>query len=369
MNRLQKKCFLASTGLHLLLLLILLVGPAFMASRNKPDTMPVLDFVALKTVDDALSGGGNPNANPPPATFEKPQPAPPAPAVKPDPRRPRKCGHQNPQKETVSEVPPRKEPEYSLEPSKERKPRKPNIDLTPINRPQDTEDDAKAQAEAEAREEARRERARRKRIAAAFGNAANNLESSLSGSTTIELKGPGGGGVPYANFLQAVKSVYQHAWIVPDGITDENATTAASVTIARDGTVVSAHITRSSGNPGVDRSVQVTLDRVKWAAPLPDTATENQRTVTHQLQCRREARCRMKPFMRLKQILIALTLVGACGSCLFTDRHHQAQSSPRQHQADLGLHERVDRRGRRRRSSSISMSRALRSRMRRRRST
>ena len=85
--------------------------------------------------------------------------------------------------------------------------------------------------------------------------------------------------MPYANFLQAVKSVYQSAWVVPDGITEENATTAAAVTIARDGTVVSSHITRSSGNAGVDRSVQVTLDRVKWAAPLPDTAAENQRTV------------------------------------------------------------------------------------------
>jgi TonB family protein len=281
-NRLHKKCFVASTGFHLLLLLILLIGPAFMASRSKPDTMPVLDFVALKTVDDALSGGGNPNAKPPPATFEKPQPAPPAPVVKPEPPPPEKVRTPEPPKETVSEVPPRTDPEYSLEPSKERKPRKPNIELTPIKRPRVTSDDAKAQAQAEAREEARRERDRRQRIAAAFGNAANNLESSLSGSTTVELKdlrGPGGGGVPYANFLQAVKSVYQSAWVVPDGITDENATTAAAVTIARDGTVVSSHITRSSGNAGVDRSVQVTLDRVKWAAPLPETATENQRTV------------------------------------------------------------------------------------------
>jgi TonB family protein len=281
-NRLQKKCFVASTGLHLLLLLILLVGPAFMASQSKPDNMPVLDFVALKTVDDALSGGGNPNANPPPATFVKPEPAPPAPVAKPAPPPPEKVRPPEPQKETVPEVAPRKDPEYSLEPSKERKPRKINIDLTPIKRPRDTQEDAKAQAraeEAEAQEDARRERDRRNRIAAAFGSAANNLESSLSGSTSIELKGPGGGGVPYANFLQAVKSIYQNAWIVPDGITDDNATTGAAVTIARDGTVVSSHITRSSSNPGVDRSVQVTLDRVKVAVPLPDTATENQRTV------------------------------------------------------------------------------------------
>jgi len=279
MNRLHKKCFLASTGFHLLLLLTLLIGPGFMASRNKPDTMPVLDFVALKTVDDALSGGGSPDAHPPQATFQKPQLAPPAPAVRPEPPPPEPVRPPEPQKATVAEVPPRKEPDYSLEPSKERTPRKPNIDLTPITRPKENKDDAKAQAQAEAQEEARLERERRRRVAALFGNAANSLESSLSGSTTIKLKGPGGDGVPYANFLQQVKSVYQSAWVVPDGITDENATTAATVTIARDGTVVSARITRSSGNPGVDRSVQVTLDRVKWAAPLPDTATENQRTV------------------------------------------------------------------------------------------
>jgi TonB family protein len=282
-NRLQKKCLLASTGLHLLLLLVLLIGPAFTASQIKPDTMPVLDFIPLKTVDSALSGGGNPNAKPPPATFEKPQPAPPAPVVKPEPPPPEKVRAPDPPKETVKEVPPRVDPEYSFEPSKERKPRKPIIDLTPITRPRESKDDSKARAQAaareKAREEARRDTERRRRIAAAFGSAANNLESSLSGSTSIELKGPGGGGVPYANFLQAVKSVYQGAWVVPDGITDDNATTAAVVTIARDGTVVSSHITRSSGNAGVDRSVQVTLDRVKWAAPLPDTATENQRTV------------------------------------------------------------------------------------------
>ena len=279
MDRLQKKCVLASTGIHLSLLLILLVGPAFTASRSKPDTMPVLDFVALKTVDDAMSGGGNPNAKPSPATMEKPQPAPAAPIVKPAPPPPDKVQPPEPRKETVKEAPPREDPEYSLEPSKERKQRKPIIDLKPVTRPsQDAKNEAKA--EALAREEARQETQRRRRIAAAFGNAVDNLEQSLSGVTTIELKGPGGGGVPYANFLQAVKSRYQQAWVVPDGITDDNATVAASVTIARDGTVKSARITRSSGNAAVDRSVQVTLDRVKWAAPLPDDAKEDQRTVS-----------------------------------------------------------------------------------------
>jgi len=285
MDRLQKKCVFAATGFHLLLLLILLVGPAFVASRSQPDNLPVLDYVPLKTVDALMSGGGNPNAKPPPAPLEKPLPAPPAPVAKPaPPPPPEKVRAPESPKEVVKEVSPPKDPEYSLEPSKDRKPTKPTFDFTPVTRPtRDAKAEAKAQADAQAREEAReqarQETDRRRRVAAAFGSAANSLEEGRSSGTTIELKGPGGGGVPYANFLQAVKSVYQHAWIVPDGITDENATVAVSVTIARDGTVVSSRITRSSGNPAVDQSVRVTLDRVKFAAPLPDDAKENQRTV------------------------------------------------------------------------------------------
>jgi TonB family protein len=102
----------------------------------------------------------------------------------------------------------------------------------------------------------------------------------MSGSTDVVLKGPGGGDVPYDNFWRQVKSRYANAWVVPDGVTDDQATTAVSVTIARDGKVVSSSITRSSGNIAVDRSVQATLDRVKYAAPLPDDAKENERTVS-----------------------------------------------------------------------------------------
>jgi protein TonB len=286
MDRLQKKCVFAATGFHLLLLLILLIGPAFVASKSNPDNMPVLDFVPFKTVDALLSGGGNPNAKPPPAPLEKPLPAPPAPVVKPTPPppQPEKVRAPDPPKEVIKEVSPPKDRD-SVEPSKERKPNKPVIDFTPVTRPaRDAKADAKARADAQAREEAReqarQETDRRRRAALAFGNAANSLEQGRSSDTTIELKGPGGGGVPYANFLQAVKSIYERTWIVPDGITDDNATTAVSVTIARDGRVVSSRITRSSGSAAVDRSVQVTLDRVKYAAPLPDDAKEDQRTVT-----------------------------------------------------------------------------------------
>jgi TonB family protein len=95
----------------------------------------------------------------------------------------------------------------------------------------------------------------------------------------VEMQGPGGGGVPYSNWKQAVKSAYSDAWLLPDGVVDDEATTVASITIARNGTVVSSRITQRSGDDVVDRSVQAALDRVPRVPPLPETSKEDQRTV------------------------------------------------------------------------------------------
>lgn len=271
MNRLQKKCVIASAGGHSLLALLLVVGPAFLSPSSKTMDVPVLDFVPLKTVDALMSGGGNPNARPQAATPTPPitpvsVPAPSEPSTPVTPR------------ETVHDTAPPETKEESLEVAD--KPRKPKISTTLVPRKRDLSAEAKARADAQAKEEAREYADARRRAVNALGQAAATIGNEVSGGTSIELKGPGGGGVPYANFLQAVKTVYENAWIVPDGVADDDATTAVSVTIARDGTVISSHITRSSGNPDVDRSVQRTLERVRYAAPLPDDAKENQRTVS-----------------------------------------------------------------------------------------
>ncbi len=290
MDRLQKKCFVASTGFHALLVVILIVGPAFIVSRNKAEDLPVLDFVPVKTVDSMLSGGGNPNASPPAAVAHPtPDVAPPPPPPPPKPA-PQELSHHeerqpDPPKETVK--PKEKVDPESLEIPKENKPRRPNITTTAVTRPKENDAEKKAReeakeqerADAQAREDARRYADARRRAASAIGSAANNLDAARAGTTSIELKGPGGGGVPYANFLQAVKSVYERAWIVPDGVTDDNATVAVAVTIARDGTVVSSRVIRGSGDAAVDQSVRVTLRRVTFAAPLPDDAKESERTV------------------------------------------------------------------------------------------
>jgi TonB family protein len=254
MSRLQKKCFIASTGLHLLLAFILIVGPAFLLPESQPRNLPTLDFVPVKTVDALISGGGNPKAQPP-APAPLPAPQPPAPAVVTPP----------PQPKPESE---------SLEVAKERK-HKIEVSTKVVTRKPTELADAKAAADRRAQEDARRQRA-----ANAIGQAVRGIATGLSGSTTIELKGPGGGGVPYANWLQAVNTAYQQAWIVPAGLTADTPAVSTSVTIARDGTVISAKIIRFSRNPDADQSVEAVLNRVRQVAPLPDDAREDERTVT-----------------------------------------------------------------------------------------
>ena len=65
MNRLQKKCVIATAGIHLLLMVILFVGPAFFYSKPKADDLQVLDVIPANLIDAAFNSGVA-NATPPP---------------------------------------------------------------------------------------------------------------------------------------------------------------------------------------------------------------------------------------------------------------------------------------------------------------
>ena len=274
MDRTQKKCVVASTGVHLLLALVLFIGPAFGSSKNKVDDLPLLDFVPVKTVDALISGGGYRDGSPPAAAPVVQQP-PPKPETPPAPVEKKK--EPDPPKDVPKETPQPKEEPESLVPSTQQK-RKPEVSTNLITRKKDPSE-AKAKAEAKAREEAKAQAESRRQLAREIGKAADRIGDEVGGTTSIKLLGPGGGGVPYANFLAAVKAAYEREWVVPDGIEDDQSVVIASVTIAKDGHVVRSYIADRSGNTLVDHSVQATLNRVKYAAPLPDDATESERTV------------------------------------------------------------------------------------------
>ena len=94
MNRLQKKCVLATAGVHLLLFVILLVGPAFFQPRPKADDLNVLDVIPANLIDAQFTSGVR-NAQPPaptpvvtpPTPQPQPTPPPPKPPEPPEPQR------------------------------------------------------------------------------------------------------------------------------------------------------------------------------------------------------------------------------------------------------------------------------------------
>jgi TonB family protein len=113
--------------------------------------------------------------------------------------------------------------------------------------------------------------------AKAVASAIRNLKNNLKSGTEINLSGSSS--VAYANYASVVRSVYDAAWTLPNTIAkDENIT--VKVTIASDGTVISARIVTPSGDAPADDSVQRALDRVKFIKAFPEGSTDKERNYT-----------------------------------------------------------------------------------------
>jgi TonB family protein len=209
----------------------------------------IINFVPLMTVDAQVAANPGAAATPPAPVPMPPAPAPPAPAVQPA-RTPEAVQPQRERQHVVV-------PDFTRVGSKSTTPQKPKPPVSTENSDQ----------------------AARQHMLDQIRRTTQVLGGSMSGSTKIELSGAGTTGVPYANWLSAVVSIYQHSWRMPDGVTQNFPPVRTSITIARDGSVISARMTGSSGIPEVDASIQETLDRVKLTAPLPEGAKENERTV------------------------------------------------------------------------------------------
>ena len=260
MNRLQKKCVIGIAGVHLLLGVILVVGPAFFYSKPKADDLQVLDVIPANLIDAAFNSGVANAAPPPPAPVAPPQPPPPTPVVTPPAPAPQKV------EKTAPVKPPDKLSPDNLKPvekTAKTEPPKPQISTKLVTRAapktSPTTDNSQQQ----------------QRQARAIQSAIRNLKNNLTSATTVDM--PGNSSVAYANYATVVKSVYEQAWILPNDVSD-GANTKVSVTIASDGTVISARIIIPSGDAGLDASVQRTLERVKSIAPFPEGATEKERT-------------------------------------------------------------------------------------------
>ncbi|HEX5220333.1 MAG TPA: TonB C-terminal domain-containing protein [Verrucomicrobiae bacterium] len=273
MSRLQKKCFIGATGMHVLLLVVLVVGPAFFIAE-KMDDAPLLEIIPDITTDiDAKGGGGKPSpqqptpppAQPPEQKVVQSQPEPPTLAVK-----------QVQKTQPVKESEPVKETRNDDALELNRKPHKVQVSSTvvKIKDRSSTPSTSTADKPAEAKATAERQR---------FASAAKALRSNLSQTTTIETPrgGFGGDGPSYANYKQVVRKIYNdawNAWSVPDDVTDDEAAVQVKVTIARNGRVVKSEIVRSSGSSAVVNAARAVLDRVTYVKEFPADSKDTERT-------------------------------------------------------------------------------------------
>jgi TonB family protein len=270
MNRLQKKCVIATASFHLLLLVILFVGPAFFWEREKQDDTPVLEIISPDTVDSASTGVRNVQPPPAPAVVV-PQPKPPAPApVTPvvTPPAPAPKPVVQPMAAPTPTFTERVEKFFKPEPVKpvpattENQPHTPKVNLTLTTRtvPKSTSTPNKTTPD----------------NSKAVNSALRALRANLSSSTTIDM--PGNSSVSSANYAQVVKSIYEQAWTPPDDTASDDANIKVRVTIASDGTVISARVIAPSGDSSVDASVRNTLERVQFIAPFPFGSPDKERT-------------------------------------------------------------------------------------------
>ena len=278
MNRLQKKCVIGTAGIHLLLLTILIFGPAFFNRQPKQDNT-VLDVIPANLVDAALNSGvrdaqaPQPTPRPaviPPSMLQPPPPLPaPAPkAVQPPAPAPTPSAslleafkeflsHSKPTPTVTPELKPAQRTEKSQDDNIK-------VNLTPVKHTkvskkptQDNSSDAKA-----------------------INSELRSLQKNLSSSTKIDV--PGTGAAAMANYATVVQSIYERAVVpnLPAEISHNDEHTKVRVTIARDGTVISSTIISPSGDSVWDNAVQRTLDQVTFVAKFPDGATEDQRSYT-----------------------------------------------------------------------------------------
>ena len=266
MNRLQKKCVIATAGFHLLLLVILFVGPAFFNSKPKPDDSQVLDVIPANLVDAALNSGVNhaqplPPAPAPVVTPPQPQPVPPAPAPQPTFIR---------SIEKFFTPEPKPEPAKPAPVTTPNQPHKIQVDLHPVvrNTPKNSPT------------------TKPKVNSPALNNSILNLRHNLSSPTVVSA--PGENSAAYASYKDALATIYYNAWTTPDDTANDEANTTVKITVASDGTVINARIITPSGDAKSDDSVQRTLERVASVPALPDKSkTEQDFVISFNLKAKR----------------------------------------------------------------------------------
>jgi TonB family protein len=272
MDRIQKKCVIASTGVHLLLVVILFIGPAFLSAPKKTDTPEVItlfnpDFITA----NGPSGGGHPAPNPPAHT----PPATPPPQQPQKKSEPEKAQDPEPQKEAKATKPRVEADSYEL-----KKPKLTADNLKMVTRKSSSKTQKKTTSSTSDDQEQKQLADSRRRIGEMLRNAASGMNAA-SATRIDDHVGPGGGGPSYASYASLVQMTYWDAWAAPEDASSDSAVVDVVITIKNDGTILSSRIIKRSGDSAVDASVQRVLNRVTSIdRPFPEGMSEKQHSYT-----------------------------------------------------------------------------------------
>ena len=248
MGRLKRSCVVGSVVFHALTLALLVLAPVLLAKRV--EKVQVIDLIPSEIVDQIMA---------PPAPVAPPTPPTPAP-TKPTPP---KQTPPEPKPKPPDPTPPKPKPKpvEVVKPKPKPKPVKPKIKVN-LNSTMRQPDTQKVKAQQAAAERARQAEAKRQ---AALKQSLNNLDSKLSGRTSVNVPQ---GRYAAANYESLIRRKYVDATIHPGTISGDPVVKVQLV-IARNGNVISARIIGVSGLASWDRAVQKALDRVKRIAPFP----------------------------------------------------------------------------------------------------
>src|SRR5688572_29688484 len=277
MDRLQKKCFIASSGMHGVLVLVVIFGAAFFTPEKKAPPVETLTMIPSKLLDGVLAGGGgNPKIAPSEAKIkgdtldpvppQQPTPEPPKPKVTEKPPQPKPPEPKPTVEKTIPQDPPK---------TTATKPKDAPIELTPVSKSKTDREKARKEAEAKAKAA---DKAAQDRLAKQMGKVRESLRQGFTSGTAVEVSGPGG--EAYASYRSFVFAAYDNAWHVKPDVANDESVVIVKVVVHRTGKIVSARITDRSGNVAIDKSVQSALDRVDHLPPFPQGATDQERTFT-----------------------------------------------------------------------------------------
>jgi TonB family protein len=134
------------------------------------------------------------------------------------------------------------------------------------------ESDAKAAAAAAAAQ-----RRAANEISSAMGDLAHAISKGTKRAEVFDLPGQAGGAA-FADYRTVLFNAYYNAWTCPRDVDNDLLSVEAKIIVARNGSIISAEITKRSSDASVNRSVQRALDNVRQLPPFPDGANEDQRS-------------------------------------------------------------------------------------------